>query len=252
MNPRRPPWQGVGGSETASLSKALRLARFLRRASRRRRRSSLFNQRRVDERALHGGAVYGTLSRCGSGAFPSSSSGSGVVAEEPRSSRCSTAAYPRVRPLRRRPLPGRWPGRAALEERHPGLFLEDRGPAGQGDFVFGRHKAWPGKDISKARSPSTPCRPSALDGARASAITIEGRVCDRKLILASLTEALTDGDAQAFKEILAAHLEVVQKESFYQEAGISRRTLYRMLAPSGNPTLENIARVVRAIAKSAA
>jgi hypothetical protein len=41
-------------------------------------------------------------------------------------------------------------------------------------------------------------------------------------------------------------------ESFYQEAGLSRRTLYRMLAPSGNPTLENIARVVRAIAKSAA
>jgi len=75
---------------------------------------------------------------------------------------------------------------------------------------------------------------------------------DRKLIIASLTEALTDGDAQAFKEILAAHLEVVQKESFYQEAGLSRRTLYRMLAPSGNPTLENIARVVRAIAKSAA
>jgi probable addiction module antidote protein len=75
---------------------------------------------------------------------------------------------------------------------------------------------------------------------------------DRKLVIASLAEALTDGDAQAFKEILAAHLEVVQKESFYAEAGLSRRTLYRMLAPSGNPTLENIARVVKAIAKSAA
>ena len=75
---------------------------------------------------------------------------------------------------------------------------------------------------------------------------------DRKLVIASLAEALTDGDTQAFKEILAAHLEVVQKESFYEEAGLSRRTLYRMLAPSGNPTLENIARVMKAIAKSAA
>src|SRR5260370_11571620 len=75
---------------------------------------------------------------------------------------------------------------------------------------------------------------------------------DRDLVIRALTEALTDGDAQAFKEILAGHLEAVQKESFYQEAGLSRRTLYRMLAPSGNPTLENIARVVRAIAKSAA
>ena len=74
---------------------------------------------------------------------------------------------------------------------------------------------------------------------------------DRKLVIDALTEALTDGDAQAFKEILATHLEVVRKESFYAEAGLSRRTLYRMLAPSGNPTLENIARVVRAIAKAA-
>lgn len=75
---------------------------------------------------------------------------------------------------------------------------------------------------------------------------------DRKLVLEALTEALIDGDAQAFKEVLAAHLEVVQKESFYHEAGLSRRTLYRMLAPNGNPTLENIARVVKAIAKPAA
>jgi probable addiction module antidote protein len=75
---------------------------------------------------------------------------------------------------------------------------------------------------------------------------------DRKLVIESLTEALMDGDAQAFKEILAAHLELVQKESFYQDAGLSRRTLYRMLGPNGNPTLENIARVVKAIAKSAA
>ncbi len=74
---------------------------------------------------------------------------------------------------------------------------------------------------------------------------------DRKFIIRALTDALIEGDAQAFKEILAAHLEVVQKESFYRDAGLSRRTLYRMLAPSGNPTLGNIARVVKAIAKSA-
>lgn len=75
---------------------------------------------------------------------------------------------------------------------------------------------------------------------------------DRKFIIEALTEALMDGDTQAFKEILAAHLEVVQKKSFYERAGLSRRTLYRMLAPGGNPTLENIARVVKAIARSAA
>ena len=75
---------------------------------------------------------------------------------------------------------------------------------------------------------------------------------DRRLVIAALTRALTDGDAKAFKDILAGHLEAVHKESFYKDAGISRRTLFRMLGPSGNPTLENIARLVKAIAKSAA
>jgi len=89
-------------------------------------------------------------------------------------------------------------------------------------------------------------------GARITAYDPKVALRDRKLVIDALTEALTDGDAQAFKEILAVHLEVVQKESFYKEAGLSRRTLYRMLAPSGNPTLENIARLVKAIAKSAA
>lgn len=75
---------------------------------------------------------------------------------------------------------------------------------------------------------------------------------DPKFVVQSLTEALMEGDAQAFKEILAAHLEVFRKESFYRRAGLSRRTLFRMLGPSGNPTLENIARVVKAIAEQAA
>lgn len=39
---------------------------------------------------------------------------------------------------------------------------------------------------------------------------------DRKSIIEALTEALIDGDTQAFKAILAAHLQVVQKESFYE------------------------------------
>lgn len=89
-------------------------------------------------------------------------------------------------------------------------------------------------------------------GAPASQYDPKAALGDRKFIIESLTEALVDGDARAFKEILAAHLEVVQKESFYEKAGLSRRTLYRMLAPGGNPTLENIARVVKAIARSAA
>ena len=80
----------------------------------------------------------------------------------------------------------------------------------------------------------------------------KAKLRDPKFVIQALTEALVDGDTDAFKETLAAHLEIVRKESFYKQAGISRRTLFRMLGPDGNPTLENIARVVRAISHKAA
>lgn len=86
-------------------------------------------------------------------------------------------------------------------------------------------------------------------GVRVASHQPQTSLANRTLAIRALTEALTDGDTDAFKEILAGHLAAIHKESFHAEAGVSRRTLYRMLAPEGNPTLENIARVVRAIAK---
>jgi hypothetical protein len=62
---------------------------------------------------------------------------------------------------------------------------------------------------------------------------------------------LKAGDAEAFKEILSAHLEVVHKERFASRAKIPKRTLFRMLSPEGNPTLENVARIVHALTKAA-
>jgi probable addiction module antidote protein len=67
----------------------------------------------------------------------------------------------------------------------------------------------------------------------------------------ALIQALKDGDAEAFKEVLAAHLSVTNKERFASRAKISKRTLFRMLSPKGNPTLENIARIVHALNKAA-
>jgi probable addiction module antidote protein len=65
----------------------------------------------------------------------------------------------------------------------------------------------------------------------------------------ALMEALQEGDSIAFKEILAAFLEVTNKDQFARRSGISRRTLFRMLSPSGNPTLDNIAKVVSTLRK---
>lgn len=110
------------------------------------------------------------------------------------------------------------------------------------------------KKTSKKRGFSFADMPSVRlrKGTRVENHDPKSKLGDPKFVLEALTEALMEGDTQAFKEILAAHLEVVQKDSFYRKAGVSRRTLFRMLAPSGNPTLENIARVVKAIAKRAA
>ena len=66
-------------------------------------------------------------------------------------------------------------------------------------------------------------------------------------VFQALIGALQDGDAAAFKEILSAYLDVTNKDVFARRSGISRRTLFRMLSPSGNPTLDNITKVVSAL-----
>ena len=73
---------------------------------------------------------------------------------------------------------------------------------------------------------------------------------DVELVSEALIQALKDGDAEAFKKILSAHLSVTSKERFSKRAQIPRRTLFRMLSPQGNPSLENVARIVHALTKT--
>lgn len=68
-----------------------------------------------------------------------------------------------------------------------------------------------------------------------------------QFVFAALMETLKDGDSQSFKEILSAHLEVVNKEEFSKRAHIPKRTLFRILSPEGNPTLDNVAKLVHAL-----
>ena len=73
---------------------------------------------------------------------------------------------------------------------------------------------------------------------------------DHDSVMQALMECLKHGDADGFKEILSAYLEVVNKAAFAKRAGIPERTLFRMLTPDGNPTLENLARVFSVLAKA--
>jgi DNA-binding phage protein len=69
------------------------------------------------------------------------------------------------------------------------------------------------------------------------------------MALLALMESLKQGDPNGFKKILSAYLEVVNKASFAKKAGIPERTLFRMLTPQGNPTLDSVARVFSVLSK---
>ena len=81
---------------------------------------------------------------------------------------------------------------------------------------------------------------------------IEGlsRVDTRKILMdkafmsRALWESLVMNDVEGFKEILKGYLEFMNKENLVKETGLSRRTLYRMLSSEGNPSLENISKII--------
>ncbi len=70
------------------------------------------------------------------------------------------------------------------------------------------------------------------------------RLLNKELVAKALWECLVDNDIDAFKEILRGHLEVSNKDRLAKKTGISKRTLFRMLSPEGNPTLENLGKII--------
>lgn len=70
------------------------------------------------------------------------------------------------------------------------------------------------------------------------------RIKDKSYLSRALWACLEEGDTDGFKEILRTHLELTNKEEIAKETGISRRSLFRMLSDEGNPTLENISKLV--------
>lgn len=65
-------------------------------------------------------------------------------------------------------------------------------------------------------------------------------------VLAVLFQCIKDYDIPLFKEILNEHIGM-SKEDFAKKAGISRRTLYQILSPKGNPTLDKVGQLLKAI-----
>ena len=104
----------------------------------------------------------------------------------------------------------------------------------------------PKKRTSKILEDSFESMPSLKlkKGVKTSPFGATRRMKNKMNISKALWECLVADDVDGFKEILKAHLELVNKDEFAEKAGIPKRTLYRMLSPSGNPTLENISKIV--------
>ena len=70
------------------------------------------------------------------------------------------------------------------------------------------------------------------------------RVKDKKYISKALWECIISNDTTGFKEIMRAHLKLVQKEEFIKKTGLSQKALSRIVSKKGNPTLDNISKVI--------
>ena len=81
-------------------------------------------------------------------------------------------------------------------------------------------------------------------GVRLKKFNVTSKMKNKEYISKALWECLVASDIDGFKEILKTHVELINKEELVKITGISRRTLFRMLSEKGNPTLENISKLI--------
>lgn len=104
----------------------------------------------------------------------------------------------------------------------------------------------PKKKISKKRDFSFKDMPTVKlkSKERTAPFDPDKRLLNPDIVSKALWQCLVDNDIETFKEILRSHVEVRNKDDLAKKAGIPRRTLFRMLSPEGNPTLENLGKII--------
>ena len=63
----------------------------------------------------------------------------------------------------------------------------------------------------------------------------------------ALLDSFAEGDIECFKDVLRAYLKTVNKAALIRTTKLSRTTLFRMVEPDSNPTLENVAEIMRVL-----
>ncbi len=72
---------------------------------------------------------------------------------------------------------------------------------------------------------------------------------DSRQVKAALTEALFDGDSEAFLEILSAFLRVFSRDAIAKDTGIPRATVFRMFDEDKKPSFDTVVKVVGLLKK---
>jgi probable addiction module antidote protein len=68
---------------------------------------------------------------------------------------------------------------------------------------------------------------------------------DRHKIRQALTEAMEEGDVEAFREILSAHVKAVGVQKIINQTRLTKSTIYSAIKDDANPTIETIFQILK-------
>ena len=68
---------------------------------------------------------------------------------------------------------------------------------------------------------------------------------DRDKILHALTEAMEEGDVEAFREILSGHVKAVGVQNIINQTDLTKSTIYSAIKEDANPTIETIFQILK-------
>jgi probable addiction module antidote protein len=68
---------------------------------------------------------------------------------------------------------------------------------------------------------------------------------DRDKIRHALTEAMEEGDMEAFREILSAHVKAVGVQNIINKTHLTKSTIYSAIKEDANPTIETIFQILK-------
>ncbi len=68
---------------------------------------------------------------------------------------------------------------------------------------------------------------------------------DRAKIRQALTEAMEEGDMDAFREILSAHVKAVGVQNIIERTHLTKSTIYSAIKENANPTIETVFQILK-------